>query len=191
MDKILKTTAFFLAGSVVGLFAFMWLSGFFSKKQDVLGETNSGINRGQEVIPSETPTSAQMPLPTLTPIPTFTPAPTLSPDPTLSPTSISTPTPIVAPDNLLHWFRQYAGHYGIDEQLLIRIAWCESRFDPGAVNGPYLGLYQFMEERWITYRTQMGHDINSDLRANPEEAIKTAAYIISVGKLFMWPNCSR
>jgi hypothetical protein len=186
MKKIL---GHFLLGNVLGMILFFgMIKAGIVKNSDVLGESSKGSNNIQIATPTLAPT--QTPTTTQTPTPTFFPTPTLSPTPTLTPTPSPTPTPIVAPDNLAHLFSQYANQYGVDEQLLIKIAWCESRFDPGAVNGPYLGLYQFMQERWITYRTQMGHDTNPDLRANPEEAIKTAAYVISLGKLFMWPNCA-
>jgi hypothetical protein len=32
-------------------------------------------------------------------------------------------------------------------------------------------------------------DPNPDLRYNAEESIKTAAYLISIGKTYLWPNC--
>ena len=117
------------------------------------------------------------------------PTPSSTPTPSLTSTPPATPTPINAPAYLENYFNQYAIHYNVSANLLKKIAWCESRFDPLVVNGPYVGLYQFMESIWITYRTQMGHDINPELRKNAEESIKTAAYIISLGKLHLWPNC--
>jgi hypothetical protein len=145
----------------------------------VLGE------RVEEKTPTLTPTS------TPTPSPTPTPTPTASPTPTLSPTPTPTPTPIVAPADMEPLFIRYANEYGIDSQLLKRIAYCESEFNPFAVNGPYIGLFQFHADRWRDHRTDMGHDPNPDLRTNAEESIKTAAYLVSLGKLHMWPNCPK
>jgi hypothetical protein len=34
--------------------------------------------------------------------------------------------------------------------MLRRKAWCESRFDPYAVNGPHAGLFQFNWSTWAT-----------------------------------------
>ena len=79
----------------------------------------------------------------------------------------------------------------IDEQLLKYIAQCESKMNPQAVNGPYGGLFQFTSRTWITTRQAMPADSNSDLRFNPEEAIKTAAFKISRGGLGAWPSCNK
>lgn len=190
-EKILKWIAYFLAGSVGGLFLFIRVTDFLLEKQEVLGESVSAQVSDTTQIPTKTPTPTRNPSLTLSPTPTLLPTPTLTPTSSVSPRPTITPTPIEPPENLRHLFDQYSGNYGIDKQILINIAWCESKFNPGAVNGPYLGLYQFHTDRWVTYRTQMGHDPNPDLRADANEAIKTAAYVISLGKLFMWPNCSR
>lgn len=138
-------------------------------------------------LPTNTPTPS--PTSTSTPTPTSIPTPTNTPAPTSTPTPKPTPAPITAPVNLENLFNQYAAHYGVDVQLLKRIAYCESEFNQMAENGIYLGLFQFNEEIWIRYRTEMGHDPNPDLRSDPNEAIKTAAYLIQKGKLFFWPNC--
>ena len=88
-----------------------------------------------------------------------------------------------------HWFAQYAGQYGVDKNMLERIANCESHFNPAAKNGDYLGLFQFATSTWINYRTQMGTDTNPDLRTNAEESIKTGAFLVSKRGSTPWPSC--
>lgn len=130
------------------------------------------------------------PSPTLTPTPS--PSPTSTPTPTPSPTPNPTPTPFpVTGTDLDRWFEQYAGTYSIDRMKLFSIAACESNLRPNAINGPYGGLYQFSTSAWISTRTVMNLDTNPDLRFSPEEAIKTAAFKISVSGSGAWPNCGK
>lgn len=96
-----------------------------------------------------------------------------------------------SPQQLALLFAKYSHEYAVDKQILERVAWCESSFNPEAVNGPYGGLYQFITSTWISSRQAMGLDINPALRFNPEEAIRTASYKISRDGLGAWPVCSR
>lgn len=135
------------------------------------------------------------------PTPTFSPAPT--PSPTLKPTvkpfpvfeptlTAPTPTPDVwSPPHLEPWFAQYAGQYGVDKNILERLANCESHFDPDAVNGDYVGLFQFSTKTWVSYRAQIGMDASPGLRTNAEESIRTAAYVVSRRGASPWPACMR
>ena len=151
-----------------------------------------------------TPAPTLLPTPTNPPTPTLTPSPTLTPTPTITPTSTITPTPSLIPtptvtstpppppptlEDMETLFNKFSGEYGVDIEILKRIADCETSYNPQARNGPYLGLYQFSENSWISNRTEMGQDTNPDLRLSAEESIKTAAFLISRGKLFLWPNC--
>lgn len=72
---------------------------------------------------------------------------------------------------------------------LRHIAICESGFRSSAKNGPYGGLYQFDETTWKSSRRVMGEEIDPQLRFNAEEAVQTAAYLISKDKFYLWPNC--
>ncbi len=128
------------------------------------------------------------PTPTVTP--TLTPTPTEIPTPTESPTP--TPTPItIAPADLDALFTKYSHDYSIDTELLKRIAKCESGFNPNATNSIYAGLFQFSEGLWISTRTLMGQNTDLNQRFNPEEAIRTAAFMISQNHLAIWPNCGK
>ncbi len=147
--------------------------------------------------PIPTPTAKPTPkiTPTPKPIPTSTPTPT----PTLKPSFSPTPTPQVSeptatpdvwsPPALEGWFSQYSAQYGVDKNLLERIANCESHFNPESKNDDYVGLFQFSTSTWINYRNLMGLDPNPALRTNPEESIKTGAFLVSKRGSAPWPSC--
>lgn len=132
-----------------------------------------------------TPTSTPAPTPT----PTQTPTPTKKPTPTPSPTPRPTPI-IVTSAELEGLFTKYSSEYSVDKELLKRIAYCESSFNPNASNRDYGGLFQFSTLLWVSTRTLMGQDSNVSLRFNPEEAVRTAAFMVSQGRLGIWPNCN-
>jgi hypothetical protein len=79
----------------------------------------------------------------------------------------------------------------VDNNLLKRIAACESGFNSNAENGDYQGMFQFAASSWTTTRQAMGADINTDLRKNAGEAIKTAAFKIARNGAGAWPSCSK
>src|SRR3989344_4908892 len=135
-----------------------------------------------------TPTPTAEPAPTATPEPTSTPTPTFTPTPTDTPTP--TPTPIAAPVDLEALFTKYSNEYSVDKDLLKRIADCESHFNSEAVNGDYIGMFQFATSSWSSTRSAMGLDTNPDLRRNSEEAIRTTAFKIANGGQSSWPNCN-
>jgi hypothetical protein len=126
--------------------------------------------------------------PTSTPTPSPTPTPTPSPTPSPSPTP--TPFPVTS-EQLDSWFTQYANHYSIDRSLLWQIAACETGLRPNATNWIYGGMFQFSPNTWKANRSLMGADTNPDLRFNPEEAIRTAAFVLSTRGPGAWPNCSK
>lgn len=148
---------------------------------------------------SPTPTATLTPTPTLT----FTPSPTLTPTDTPTPTPIpptETPAPTAtvmptrvpaSPVEIDEYFQKYSGEYGVEIELLRKIAHCESGYNAQAINGPYAGMYQFHEQTWISTRQHMGMDSNPDLRFNPEEAIRTAAFKISFSGPSAWHNCAK
>ena len=73
--------------------------------------------------------------------------------------------------------------------VMRHLAICESGFRADAVNGPYVGLFQFGPTTWQNIRAEIGENPDPDLRADAEEAIQTAAYALARGKLGIWPNC--
>lgn len=142
----------------------------------------------------------------ITPTPTSTPTETTSPSttpestesPTLKPTQIpkapETPSPVpqptFTPSEINSFIERFSGQYGVDPNVLRHIALCESGLNPISVNGPYAGLFQFSSNTWSNYRKKMGEDEIPDLRLNAEEAVQTAAYVLSLRNTYVWPNCT-
>lgn len=96
-----------------------------------------------------------------------------------------------SPIELENWFNHYATTYGVAVETLKSIAKCESGFNAAAVNGKYVGLFQFAPSTWVTNRKAMGLDTNESLRTNPEEAIRTAAFKIGRDGTGAWASCVR
>ncbi len=160
--------------------------------------------RAEIILP--TPPETPSPTPTATPTPSPTPKPSSKPKPkiialatttpvtstatpTATPTVTPTPSP-TAPVDLEALFTKYSDQYHIDKDLLKRIAQCESGMNPkSGGNGYYRGMYQFAAQSWATVRQLMGLSTDDSLRNDPEEAIKTAAYMISKGEQSSWPSC--
>jgi soluble lytic murein transglycosylase-like protein len=66
-----------------------------------------------------------------------------------------------------------ARRWGVDERVLLRIAWCESRFDPGARGAAGLaGVFQFAPITWTWVAERAGYAGASpyDVYANVEAA---------------------
>jgi soluble lytic murein transglycosylase-like protein len=124
--------------------------------------------------------------------PTPSPKPTSTPKPTPLPTETIQDTPKInsqAPENLTLLIEKYANRYGVDKDMMIGIAKCESGFRENAVNGPYAGMYQFVSSTWVSNRRAMGEDPDPNLRFNAEESIKTAAFKMGRDGYGAWPVC--
>lgn len=93
-------------------------------------------------------------------------------------------------DQLEIMFSAYAQIYKIDKHLLQSIAFCESRYNPAAVNGRHAGMYQFNPTTWQATRKRMGYDPDINLRFDAEEAVRTAAFKISNSGSGAWAVCS-
>ncbi|MBI1864121.1 transglycosylase SLT domain-containing protein [Candidatus Woesebacteria bacterium] len=142
-------------------------------------KSNEVLSEKTEISPSPTITPTETPNPTTTPKPTRTPTPT--------PTRI--PVPKFTSQEINSFIERFAGQYNIDPNILRHIAICESGFNPEAVNGPYIGLYQFVTVTWKKYRQEMGEKVDYNLRFNAKEATQTAAYALSKNRAYIWPNC--
>lgn len=92
--------------------------------------------------------------------------------------------------DLERWYNQYSHEYGVDKNLLVKIAQCESGQNPESVSGDYGGMFQYASQTWSSTRAEMGLDYSPDLRFNAEESIKTTAFKISRGGMGAWPNCA-
>lgn len=114
------------------------------------------------------------------------------PPPTRKPTSTPTITTIPIPAGTLEdWFSKYASKESIDRESLKRIAVCESGLNANARYRDYGGLFQFSTSSWTSTRTNMNLSIDPNLRYNPEEAIKTAAFKVATEGIHAWPNCNK
>lgn len=140
----------------------------------------------QEVLASSTNATAPAPV-----VKEVTPLPTALP--TAIPTPTAAPAPVTAgPADLEGMFTQYGAQYGVDKEILKKIAKCESGFNPTSNNsGMYLGMFQFAASTWSANRNRMGLDPNPDLRTNAEESIRTAAYMIGKAGTGPWPHCGK
>lgn len=98
---------------------------------------------------------------------------------------------VAAPAEIDSIIDRYSQEYGVDKGLLVKIAKCESGFNSNAVNGPYAGMYQFIEGTWVSNRRAMELDANPSLRYNAEESIRTAAFKIARDGGGAWPVCSQ
>lgn len=182
MDEVVKHVLLYL-GRIIAPFSI------------VLTLTSPGaISSSIIPTPTNTPTPTMTPTSTPTPTNTPTPTPTPSPKPTPTPTPKPSPTPTPLPvtgGQLDEWFTKYANHYSIDRSKLWKVAVCESGLRANAVNGPYGGMFQFSSSTWVTTRKAMSLDTNPDLRFNPEEAIRTAAFKTSIAGFSAWPSCGK
>ena len=135
-------------------------------------------------------TATPVATPSLTSAPSQTPESTPSVTPTFTPTSTPKVIPTPQPFNAILLVSKYAQEYGVDENILFTIGQCESGFNASLVNGPYGGIYQFHYSAWASIRNLMGLDPNPDLRFNPEESIRTAAFKIARNGTGACPACS-
>lgn len=132
--------------------------------------------------------STVVPTPSPTPTETPTPTPSLTPKPTKRPTPVPTPSP-ASSQEINGFIDRFSSQYSVDPNAMRHIAICESGFNPNAVDGPYVGLFQFSPTTWRNIRVQIGEDTNINLRFSAEESAQTAAYALSKGKVGIWPHC--
>jgi hypothetical protein len=144
---------------------------------------------GKNIVTTSTPSASSTP--SLSPSPTITasPTPTSSPTPTKTLKPIVTPSP-TPPSEVNALIDRFSAQYAVDANVLRHIAICESGFTPNAVNGNYVGLFQFGPTTWKNLRKEIGEAIDINLRFSAEESAQTAAYALSQGKRGIWPNCA-
>jgi len=69
--------------------------------------------------------------------------------PEASPSQAPTPTPDVwPPADLEPLFTRFASEFSADQNMLEYIANCESHYNPLAINGDYVGMFQFGSLTW-------------------------------------------
>lgn len=176
MRKILKAFVVFF---ILVILVFIW------RTKNGEGTKVLGIN----ISATNTPTISPSPTPTNTPTPTPSPTPTLTPTPKPTPTPTMVIPAMESSQTVYGFIDRFAAQYNVDPNVLRYIAVCESGFKSNAVNGPYIGLFQFGPTTWKGNRRLMGEDTNLFLRFSAEESAQTAAYVLSTRGRGAWPNC--
>ena len=94
--------------------------------------------------------------------------------------------PAPAPSSVEAVIRTAAAVWGADPDQLLRVAWCESRYNPNAVNARSgaAGLFQFMPATWAANSVRAGYGGASvfDAVANAN----VAAYMFRNGQAAQW-----
>ena len=82
--------------------------------------------------------------------------------------------------------RTAAAKWGADETQLLRVAYCESRYNPNAYNASSgaSGLFQFLATTWAPNSVRAGYAGASVF--DPVANANTAAYMFSIGQARQW-----
>jgi resuscitation-promoting factor RpfB len=81
--------------------------------------------------------------------------------------------------------REAAAAYGADADQLVRVAYCESKFNPGAYNASgAAGLFQFMPGTWAANSVRAGYAGASVY--DPVASANVAAWMFARGQAYQW-----
>ncbi len=114
-------------------------------------------------------------------------APTESQDRPLAVDSTSRPlSPIPTRVNVEAVIRQAAVSQGVNADLFLKIGWCESKYNPSALNpvSGAAGLFQHIETTWVANSRRYGWTGASPF--NPEASANVAAAMIAHGNIGAW-----
>lgn len=93
--------------------------------------------------------------------------------------------PAAAPADIEAIIRAAAAKWGADPTQLLRVAWCESRYNPSAYNASGAsGLFQFMPRTWAANSVRAGYAGASVW--DPVASANVAAYMFSIGQAGQW-----
>ncbi|MGH2491476.1 MAG: G5 domain-containing protein [Candidatus Limnocylindria bacterium] len=94
--------------------------------------------------------------------------------------------PAPAPADIESIIRAAAARWGADPAQLLRVAWCESRYNPLAYNtsSGASGLFQFMPRTWAANSVRAGYGGASVFDA--VASANTAAFMFSIGQAGQW-----
>jgi len=94
--------------------------------------------------------------------------------------------PAPAPSDIESIIRAAAGAWGADANQLLRVAWCESHYNPNAVNARSgaAGLFQFMPATWAANSVRAGYAGASVF--DPVANANTAAFMFRNGQAWQW-----
>lgn len=90
------------------------------------------------------------------------------------------------PDQIASIIRAAAAKYGVDPETLLRVAYCESRYDPLAYNSILgaSGLFQIIPGTWLSNSVAAGYAGASVW--DPVANANVAAWMFSTGKSGQW-----
>ncbi len=91
-----------------------------------------------------------------------------------------------APAEIAAIIRAAAAKYGVDAEQLLRVAYCESRYDPSAYNGILgaSGLFQIIPGTWAANSVRAGYGGASVW--DPVANANVAAWMFSRGQAYQW-----
>jgi hypothetical protein len=94
--------------------------------------------------------------------------------------------PAPAPGDIESIIRTAAAAWGADPNQLLRVAWCESRYNPSALNSRSgaAGLFQFMPATWAANSVRAGYAGASVF--DPAASANVAAYMFARGQAAQW-----
>jgi len=94
--------------------------------------------------------------------------------------------PAPAPSDIESIIRAAAAAWGADPNQLLRVAWCESRYNPNVVNARSgaSGLFQFMPATWAANSVRAGYAGASVF--DPVASANVAAYMFAHGQAGQW-----
>jgi len=94
--------------------------------------------------------------------------------------------PAPVPGDIESIIRIAAATWGADANQLLRVAWCESRYNPYAVNARSgaAGLFQFMPATWAANSVRAGYAGASVF--DPVANANTAAFMFRNGQAWQW-----
>ena len=94
--------------------------------------------------------------------------------------------PPPGPAEIVAIIRNAAAAWGADPDQLLRVAYCESRYDPNAYNASSgaSGLFQFMPRTWAANSVRAGYGGASVF--DPVANANTAAYMFAAGQAGQW-----
>lgn len=93
--------------------------------------------------------------------------------------------PAAAPADIEAIIQAAAARWGADPAQLLRVAWCESRYNPSAYNASGAsGLFQFMPRTWAANSVRAGYSGASAF--DPVASANTAAYMFRNGQAWQW-----
>ena len=94
--------------------------------------------------------------------------------------------PPPAPGDIESVIRAAAATWGADPSQLLRVAWCESRYNPYAVNprSGAAGLFQFMPATWAANSVRAGYAGASVF--DPVASANVAAFMFAYGQAAQW-----